>query len=280
MSFILDALQRAQKAHDSQRSVETAPILAERVTEAPGHPQTQILWITAGLLTVLSIALIAWWVGRGSAGQAPAPMPASTPPPATNNAPIARMSDTFSESVSDSASSVARQPVRALDREAARARPAPVVARAAQDAAPPAASGATTRRKAQVTIVQPEDMEAAVAQSANGNGIAPASGGSADRSPPSTVARDATRGTAQTARDPADDLPEYEYLLLNGRINLPNIRMDMHVFHNSPSRRFVFINFKKYREGDEVDGDTIVEQVTPGGAILKHRGQRFVLKPN
>jgi hypothetical protein len=41
----------------------------------------------------------------------------------------------------------------------------------------------------------------------------------------------------------------------------------------------VFINGKKYIEGQTVDGDAVLEQITPDGAVLSQHGQRVVLRP-
>ncbi len=75
-------------------------------------------------------------------------------------------------------------------------------------------------------------------------------------------------------------LPEYENLLVEGRINLPNLKMDMHVYNRTPAKRFVFINFKKYREGDTLDKKTKIEEITPRGVVMNHGGERFLLGTN
>ena len=45
------------------------------------------------------------------------------------------------------------------------------------------------------------------------------------------------------------------------------------------AERMVFINGKKYIEGQTVDGDAVLEQITPDGAVLSQHGQRVVLRP-
>ncbi len=250
MSFILDAL-RAQKAHDAQ-SIDAAPILAETVSEAPANPQARVIWTAAGVLTLIAVALIAWTAGRE--GSAPVVPSTATAAPAATVAPspFARSDDR--EPV--------RRDVRSLGAEAARARPA------APTPAPAAAPEPDT--EGMIPINPSPGRQTQQAQMITPSGAAaPAMPQPATQTAP-----------AQPAPAAEPGLPDYENMLLGGQINLPNLRLDMHVFHNTPERRFVFINFKKFREGDSLDADTVIEQITAGGAVLNHNGRRFVLRPN
>jgi uncharacterized protein (DUF169 family) len=49
------------------------------------------------------------------------------------------------------------------------------------------------------------------------------------------------------------------------------------VYSDNPAQRMVFIDGKRYAEGDRVDAETVVERITPDGAIVTHRGQRHSL---
>jgi general secretion pathway protein B len=57
---------------------------------------------------------------------------------------------------------------------------------------------------------------------------------------------------------------------------LPQLRLDLHVYGARPEERFVMINMKKLREGDSVEG-VRVESITPEGAVLSYNGSRFLL---
>jgi hypothetical protein len=46
------------------------------------------------------------------------------------------------------------------------------------------------------------------------------------------------------------------------------------------TERMVFINGRKYVEGQSVDGDVVVERITADGAVLARDGQRFLLTPS
>ena len=56
---------------------------------------------------------------------------------------------------------------------------------------------------------------------------------------------------------------------------LPPIRVDVHVHASKAENRFVMINLRRYREGDEVAPDLILERITKEGMVLKFRGEQF-----
>jgi hypothetical protein len=51
------------------------------------------------------------------------------------------------------------------------------------------------------------------------------------------------------------------------------------VYSDVPAERMVFINGRKYVEGQAVNEDAVVEQITQEGAILRRQGKRVVLRP-
>ncbi len=55
--------------------------------------------------------------------------------------------------------------------------------------------------------------------------------------------------------------------------------LDVLVYSERSAERMVFINSRKYVEGQRVDGRVLVEEITRGGAILSYEGQRFLLRP-
>jgi general secretion pathway protein B len=75
--------------------------------------------------------------------------------------------------------------------------------------------------------------------------------------------------------DPA--LPSLDQLLGAGLLDLPALNLDLLVYNDSPSVRFVVINGRKYREGAQLTEGPAVESITPEGVILASRGQRFML---
>jgi general secretion pathway protein B len=77
----------------------------------------------------------------------------------------------------------------------------------------------------------------------------------------------------------AGALPSREEVLAQGS-QIPDLRLDLHVYANNPADRFVFINMRKLKEGESLPEGVRVEQITPSGANLSYRGQRFTLDGN
>jgi general secretion pathway protein B len=76
--------------------------------------------------------------------------------------------------------------------------------------------------------------------------------------------------------DDAVALPSVTMLAAEG-VAVPPLRLELHAFSAQPRDRFVFINGRKYVEGDRlVEGPTLVA-IEPTGAVLTHAGRRFML---
>ena len=61
---------------------------------------------------------------------------------------------------------------------------------------------------------------------------------------------------------------------------MPGLHLDLHVYSPRAPERFIFVNSRKYREGDTLTEGPVVEQITPNGAVLSYRGGRFLLTSN
>lgn len=72
-------------------------------------------------------------------------------------------------------------------------------------------------------------------------------------------------------------LPSLDELRLNGDVDLPAMHLDIHVWSDSASDRFVFINMDKYRERDTMSSGPVVAEITRDGVVLEYRGRRFML---
>jgi general secretion pathway protein B len=57
----------------------------------------------------------------------------------------------------------------------------------------------------------------------------------------------------------------------------PELSMDIHVYSDQPDKRFVLINSRRYREGEQLSEGPLVEAITREGAVLRYEGQRFLL---
>jgi general secretion pathway protein B len=60
---------------------------------------------------------------------------------------------------------------------------------------------------------------------------------------------------------------------------LGKMKMSLLYFSDNRAERTVFINGKKYGEGDHVEGTYLLESITLEGAILSYQGERAILRP-
>lgn len=74
-----------------------------------------------------------------------------------------------------------------------------------------------------------------------------------------------------------DLYPTLQEVRARGMTDLPDLHLDIHVFSSSPTDRFVFVNMRKLREGSTLAEGPIVAEITPGGVVLRHEGQTFLL---
>jgi general secretion pathway protein B len=82
----------------------------------------------------------------------------------------------------------------------------------------------------------------------------------------------------QAEAEPAQDevLPTPNDLAASGT-SLPELHLDIHVYSAKPAERFVFVNMRKYTEGQALKEGPTLERITTDGAILNHHGLRFLL---
>jgi len=79
-------------------------------------------------------------------------------------------------------------------------------------------------------------------------------------------------------RLPAADLPpSIDELPAPATAGLPELTIDLHIYAEDPAKRAVFINGRRYQQGAVLAEGPTVEEITREGAILRHRGQRFLL---
>lgn len=72
-------------------------------------------------------------------------------------------------------------------------------------------------------------------------------------------------------------LPTFVEVLTNGTIQLPELRIDIHVYSQARDDRFVFINMSKHREQSRLSEGPVVEEITPDGVVLNYEGTSFFL---
>jgi general secretion pathway protein B len=82
--------------------------------------------------------------------------------------------------------------------------------------------------------------------------------------------------TVPQAQPEEEVLPTLTDVAAGGTV-LPEMHLDIHVYSVAPSDRFIFVNMRKYTEGQALKEGPTLERITPDGAVLNHRGLRFLL---
>jgi|HigsolmetaAR202D_1030399.scaffolds.fasta_scaffold00825_6 general secretion pathway protein B len=259
MSFILDALKKSE--NERQRNI--GPSLAEIQVR---HAQSERPWwavVVAGLL-VLNLGVLLIVLMRDPAPSTPAmPIPeqqpvSAVPQPQPVTAPSPAATQQAGVQPGPAPYAVAPAPTRAspaVRSLAEVADPAPYEPYEDEPPYNPALAGAA-RVPDRPPVVQPMN--------------------------PSTAAATTGQTTFPAARPaPADDvmLPTHASLVANG-VALPDMRLDIHVYHSNPRERFVFVNMRKYVEGQVVSEGPLLERITTEGAVFSYNGQRFLVPRN
>jgi general secretion pathway protein B len=273
MSFILDALKKSE----SDRQRQTGPALFE-VKVAPPRTRLPSWAIAIAVLLVVNLGIVMWMLMRhsghaaggdaagavGSASGAPVPLPAPAQPlavPAAATVPAA-----------------AGAPGGAIALPAATP---PAAAGAAIAGVPAAAAPTATAAPAAGTIpaaaAGPTAATAAAAAAAAANAAAVA----ANTPSPEDYAPAAEPGSASLGshvrRGTAEGVPLYQDAAATPGTQIPELRLDLHVYAAQPQERFVMINMHKLHEGESLPEGVHVDSITPDGAVLSYRGSRFLL---
>jgi general secretion pathway protein B len=244
MSFILDALKKSE----NERQRQVGPSLADVPVRRARADRPWWAVAVAGLLVVnLGVLLIVLTRdGSEAESQTPAPQPAAvaTQPGVTQQQSYSQQSAAAMQApahtnpaVHSLAEAAGTDPMMASD--------APYDSSVAAAAAVP--EGPPVVRPITPPTVAPMSSEPTFAARAR-NGA----GGSEEM------------------------LPTHGSLIASGT-NLPEMRLDIHVYSANPKERFVFINMHKYGEGQASTEGPLVERITPDGAILNQNGTRFLL---
>ncbi len=244
MSFILEALRKSE--HERQR--QAGPGIAELPIARPASRPPVALIAVGGLLAINLVIVLVLLLRQG-APELPAPVPDST--------------STAGDPPRDGA------PVAATEaRESAAA--AAVLRPAAVRAAPPPEP---------VREVRPLVEEAAATSAApDGFDPPPAPDPSlVPTAPVTATVREVPRGTVSAPPPSGEFVPRLDSLPPQATAGLPVLNLDLHIYATQPSQRSVFINGRRYGEGDSLPEGARVESITTDGAVLQYRGQRFLL---
>lgn len=99
-------------------------------------------------------------------------------------------------------------------------------------------------------------------------------------------AENPVRATASPAQTPSytdvtasTPLLELNELPPETLATLPSLAINVVSFSRTESRRFVMIDQVIYKEGQKISRDLSVDEITPDGAVLTYRGNRFLARP-
>src|SRR5947207_8848597 len=244
MSFIYEALKRAED--DNQQRV-TAPVGPEAAkTVLRGHSRWW-MWALIGVLGANAVAVGAWIVvRRQSSGSnarvaivdVPKPVHAVVPAPIVS-APVV---------------------------------PAPVVsAPVVPPKEPPAPSVAPSSRVATPNARAVDKPRAASAPPVT---VPPVT------APPVTAPAAPRAAAEPRSRAVAAPLPSAEPPSDRGApasAAAPRITLQVLVYAETPAQRMVFIDGRRFAEGDPIDAETVLERINADGVVVNRRGQRFVI---
>jgi general secretion pathway protein B len=151
----------------------------------------------------------------------------------------------------------------------------PATAAPAPVAAPTVATPLPAAAPASVTIAAPPVQQPAVVV---------ASATSAQDSESAAALDERTQSLASAAivvKRPVPTgptLPSAASLQAQG-ISVPQLKLELHAYSDKPAERFVFINGRKYKEGERLTEGPEVVTIEPNGVVLSEQGQRFQLAP-
>lgn len=100
---------------------------------------------------------------------------------------------------------------------------------------------------------------------------------SAPESADPVASRPAAMPAPAKARGTSSGLQTIDQLRLEGSLQLAELHVDIHVYSDTPTDRFVFINMVKHREGSQLEEGPVVAEITADGVILRYDGRTFLL---
>jgi general secretion pathway protein B len=245
MSFILDALKKSENERQRQVGPSLADVqVSQRRTNKPW-------WVVAvAALLVLNLGVLLVVLMRDGDAK-------SSAPPAQRESAAPASSDARTGTQTPLPASASRMP---------RGNPAPVAStdpsvHALADEAGSAAGNDATSEDPHLAAAGNVPDGPPLVRPIQAPAVAPA-----------TV-------PAQAAAQPAEDpevLPTPMDLASSGT-SLPELHLDIHVYSAKPAERFVFVNMRKYTEGQALKEGPTLERITADGAILNQHGLRFLL---
>lgn len=144
-------------------------------------------------------------------------------------------------------------------------------AAAAEPAAPPFAEIVSDARRDRTSMPRTEATQTALPGSP-----ATQTAPTAEPAPPRPARRETPTARVTPAPGPVV-VPTFNELRADGSLRLPDLHLDIHVYAENPSERFVFVNMSKYREKATLAEGPTIREINPDGVILEYEGADFML---
>ena len=268
MSYILEALRRADAERQrgaipglhaqSAGSIGAAGLpLAEGAERESAHRR----WLLRTLIAAAALlALVAaWWLGQGSARDAPAPAlaPSTAVDSPLTAPPLARLQPP---------AAVFQPPAVAQDRPAVAllAPPLPAPAVGSLPSMPLTSATSATAATSATSATAATAATAAISASPSAQPVP-------TLAPAVSAAPAVAKAAAASAPEP---LLAWAAMPEASRAGLPRLAWSGVVYAEQPAQRLVVVNGQVLREGDEIAPGLQLEQIRPRSAVLRWRGQR------
>jgi general secretion pathway protein B len=244
MSYILDALRKAER----ERGIKQVPTLM--TDHAPRDANSNRLWIGITIVVVCAVIVVGWYFIRKRE-----PMVAVSKPGIEYSKATTGTEASSAEAPSTNGSvSTATHKADAPSEKSALA-PKPSTANTSrntpreQTLPPRPPIGIPDDEEA----VNPEDMEAVPPHEA------------IERMPRPNIFPSAPEAAVTQPTSLKEAV---------GKMNLSLL-----MYSDNKAERMVYINGKKYGEGNYIEGTYLLESITPDGAIISNQGERTLLQP-
>jgi len=261
MSFILDALTKAERVRGRVPTLATVHAPAREIARAIG------LGAAAGLL-LAGAGLLVWFFWPAPNGVPPAATDfrarVSAPTPPSRLSPERKIASETPEDVPPRASGtrVPHSPEAGQEGQAPLHPSRAPLARPRSIHAPPPQASVAGGLPGGAGTAHPIEQRLG-----EGKAIEPS------RAEPS---QDADRARADMVVPSAPSLPAKPTALQDA---MAKMTLDVFVYTNIKADRLIVINGRRYVEGQYVDGLYLVEEITPQGAVLSYQGERALLRP-
>lgn len=260
MSLILEALKKAQR--DRERHQAPEAMLPRDATPRKSRSMASWAVIAGAVLLFASGGVVTWWWGR-AAGPLPAP---ASPVEISRPAPTPEVSEQAPKPALVPPGPSPATPAREAGEELAPpsirptppAKPGPPGPSGTGDMAGPPAASASVRRP-------PAAAPSAALVPPPRKSATPASVQSAPA--PLAAAVPVPRAEPKPAPPASPSLAEV----------IPTLTLNAHIYSEVKEERIVYIDGRRYVEGQRVNGLYLLEEITPQGVLLSYQGERGLL---